>query len=207
MFREAGLSTATVQQNKITHAQVSNLFWINVLLGLVAAVCGAALSPVMAWFYRDPRLVLITVILSSTFLLSGSAVQHLALLNRQMRFKAMACVDIGAMTLGLIIGVGMAVSGYGYWSLVGLQLGTSLGELGLAWTLSGWRPQLPKVKAGTQSMIHFGASLTISTLLRRIAGGMDSILIGRFFGARATRIVQPRHGAADAAFGSVSHSI
>ncbi len=183
MFREAGLSTATVQQSKITHAQVSNLFWINVLLGLVAAVCGAALSPVMAWFYRDSRLVLITIILSSTFLLSGSAVQHLALLNRQMRFKAMACVDIGSVTLGLIVGVGMAWAGYGYWSLVGSQLGASLGELGMAWIMSGWRPQFYKVGVGTRSMIHFGASLTASTLMRRVSGSMDSILIGRFYGA------------------------
>jgi PST family polysaccharide transporter len=183
MFREAGLSTATVQQSKITHAQVSNLFWINVLLGLVAALCGAALAPAMAWFYRDSRLVLITLVLSSTFLLSGSAVQHLALLNRQMRFKAMACVDIGSMTLGLIVGVGMAWRGYGYWSLVGMQLGISMGELVMAWTMSGWRPQFYKVGVGTRSMIHFGASLTVSTLLRRVAGSMDSILIGRVYGA------------------------
>jgi O-antigen/teichoic acid export membrane protein len=183
MFREAGLSTATVQKSKITHPQVSNLFWINVLLGIVAAVSGAALSPVIAWFYRDSRLVLITIILSSTFLLSGSAVQHLALLNRQMRFKALACVDIGSMTLGLIVGVGMALAGYGYWSLVGSQMGTSLGELIMAWIMSGWRPQFYKSSVGTRSMIHFGASLTASTLLRRITSGMDSILIGRFFGA------------------------
>jgi PST family polysaccharide transporter len=183
MFREAGLSTATIQQKDITHAQVSNLFWINVLLGLLAAIIGAAFSPVMAWFFRDPRLVGITLILSSTFLLGGSAVQHLALLNRQMRFKAMACVDIASTALGLVVGVGMALLGYGYWSLVGSQLAVSAGELGMAWTMSKWRPQLPTAKAGTRSMVHFGASLTVSTLFRRIAGSTDTLLIGRLFGA------------------------
>src|SRR5262245_42528126 len=33
IFREAGLSTATIQRDEITHAQVSNLFWINLLVG------------------------------------------------------------------------------------------------------------------------------------------------------------------------------
>src|SRR5688572_3999750 len=30
IFKDAGLSTATIQRAEITHAQVSNLFWINV---------------------------------------------------------------------------------------------------------------------------------------------------------------------------------
>jgi O-antigen/teichoic acid export membrane protein len=183
LFRESGLATATIQVKDITHAQVSNLFWINVLLGIGAAAIGAMLSPFMAWFYREPRLIGITLVLASTFILSGSATQHLALLSRQMRFKAMACVDIGAILLSLIVGVVMALCGYGYWSLVGSQLALSLGELALAWTLSGWRPQFYKTGVGTRSMIHFGASLTVSTVSRRITGNMDSILIGRVYGA------------------------
>ena len=183
IFREAGLSTATVRHDKITHAQVSNLFWANVALGTVAALVGAAVSPVMAWFYRDPRLVIVTVLLSSTFLLSGAAVQHLALLNRQMRFKAMALVDVGSMTFGLVVGVVMALKGYGYWSLVGSQLGTSFGELILAWSVCHWRPQLPKSRSGTRGLLKFGASLTYDSLLRRVTGGADTLLIGRYYGA------------------------
>ncbi len=183
LFREAGLSAATVQRDKVTHAQVSNLFWINVSLGICAAAIGAALSPVMAWFYRDQRLVAITIWLCSTFILSGSTVQHLALLNRQMRFKALAWVDIGSMVLSLIVGVGMALLGYGYWSLVGSQFAIAVGELALAWTLSSWRPQLPKAGAGTLSMVHLGASLTVSAVLRRVSSNMDSVLIGRVCGA------------------------
>jgi O-antigen/teichoic acid export membrane protein len=96
VFKDAGLSTATVQREGITHAQVSNLFWINVVMsgaiGLILATC----APVVAWFYREPRLVPITLILSSTFLLSGLTIQHTALLNRQMRFKAVAFIEVNA---------------------------------------------------------------------------------------------------------------
>src|SRR5436190_21053818 len=86
IFNEAGLSTATVQRDGITHAQVSNLFWMNVAVGGLMSLIVAACSPLIAWFYREPRLVSITLALSITFLLSGSAVQHWALLTRQMRF-------------------------------------------------------------------------------------------------------------------------
>jgi O-antigen/teichoic acid export membrane protein len=37
VFKDAGLSTATVQREKITHAQISNLFWINIAMSGTAA--------------------------------------------------------------------------------------------------------------------------------------------------------------------------
>src|SRR5580658_4638140 len=92
VFRDAGLSLATVQREGITHAQVSNLFWINVAVSGFVTVLVAAVSPVIAWFYHEPRLVWITLALSINFLLAGLGVQHLALLTRQMRFKAIAVI-------------------------------------------------------------------------------------------------------------------
>ncbi len=100
VFKDAGLSTATVQREGITHAQVSNLFWINVVMSSAIGLILAAAAPLVAWFYREPRLIPITVILASTFLLSGLIVQHTALLNRQMRFKAIAVIQVGSMLLG-----------------------------------------------------------------------------------------------------------
>jgi len=82
IFQDIGLSTATVQRQEINHAQVSNLFWVNVSVGGLVTVVVAALAPAIAWFYREPRLVGITLALSVTFLLTTSAVQHIALLNQ-----------------------------------------------------------------------------------------------------------------------------
>ena len=98
IFNDAGLSTATVQRDKITHAQVSNLFWANVALGGLASLVLAVSAPAIAWFYREPRLVGVTLALAITFLLSASTVQHLALLKRQMRFRFPQLSDIGIRT-------------------------------------------------------------------------------------------------------------
>jgi PST family polysaccharide transporter len=124
IFNDAGLSTATVQREGITHAQVSNLFWTNVALGGLISLLLAVSAPAVAWFYREPRLVGITLALCVTFLLTGSTVQHLALLKRQMRFKMIAAIQVSAAVAGLVVGVGMAWLQCGYWSLVGMQLST-----------------------------------------------------------------------------------
>src|SRR2546425_4139783 len=122
IFQDAGLSMATVQRQEITHAQVSNLFWVNVAVGGVTTLLVAASAPVVAWFYREPRLVGITLVLSITFVLASSAVQHIALLNRQMRFRVIAVIDILSMLAGYLTGIGMALSECSYWALVGANV-------------------------------------------------------------------------------------
>src|SRR5206468_2493229 len=122
VFKDAGLSIATVQRESITHAQVSNLFWINVGISFLCTLVVAASAPLIARFYHEDRLVPITLFLSTTFLLSGSTIQHQALLKRQMRFKAIALIEISSMAIGVFVGIAMAAKGYRYWSLVGSAL-------------------------------------------------------------------------------------
>ena len=143
------------------------------------------LAPVVAWFYREPRLVGITLVLSITFLLASSAVQHIALLNRQMRFRAIAMIDIISMLAGYLTGIGMALSGYGYWALVGANVIQVAIRLVLAWLISGWRPQLPSRNTQTWHLLTFGANITAGSLIYSLARGADNLLIGRFFGAAA----------------------
>ena len=183
IFNDAGLSTATVQREGITHAQVSDLFWTNLALGGAVSLLLAFLSPTIAWFYREPRLVGITLALCVTFLLSSSAVQHLALLKRQMRFKLIAAVQLWSTAAGVLAGIVMAWQGSGYWSLVGMQVTTPLVALALAWSFSGWRPQGPRRSDGTGSLLHFRAHLTVSSFMWSLASGSDGLLIGRIYGS------------------------
>src|SRR5437868_1920061 len=60
LFKDLGLSNATVQRLHITHEQISFLFWINVVLSLATTLLVIALAPVIAWFYHEPRLFHVT---------------------------------------------------------------------------------------------------------------------------------------------------
>jgi O-antigen/teichoic acid export membrane protein len=183
VFKDAGLSIATVQRERITHAQVSNLFWVNVAVSVLGSLIMAAAAPFIARFYHNPRLIGITLILSTTFIISGSTVQHQALLKRQMRFKALALIEVGSMAVGVFVGVVMATLGYGYWSLVGSSLSMEISGLLLTWSVSRWRPALPTRRSGIGPLLSFGAHRTAGDLLAALAGGTDILLIGRFYGA------------------------
>ena len=183
VFKDAGLSIATVQRERITHAQVSNLFWVNVAVSALGSLIVAAAAPLIAQFYHDPLLIGVTLILSTTFIISGLTVQHQALLKRQMRFKSLALIEVGSMAIGVVVGVAMAVLGCRYWSLVGLSLSTEIAGLLLTWSISRWRPTLPTRRSGIGPLLSFGAHRTAGELIAALARGTDILLIGRFYGA------------------------
>ena len=185
VFKEAGLSIATVQKEQITQAQVSNLFWINVGVSSLVGLILASSAWVIAKFYHNPRLVPIALLLSLTFVINGSTVQHQALLKRQMRFKALAVIEVVSMAFGVLVGITLAALGYGYWSLVWSILSTEVAGLVLTWSISRWRPQLPTRRSGVGPLLKFGAHQTAGDLVLSIARGSDNLLIGRFFGSTA----------------------
>src|SRR5947207_15252999 len=119
------------------------MFWVNVFVGCITTLLVAGLSPVVAWFYREPRLVSMTLVLSITFVLTSSAVQHIALLNRQMRFGVIAIIDVVSMLAGYLTGIALALSEYGYWALVFAYVVQVTIRLVLALSMSRWRPRLP----------------------------------------------------------------
>src|SRR6266849_2220295 len=55
LFRDFGLSSATVQRGHVTDDQISTLFWINILVGVILGTLLAGMAPFVAAFYHEPR--------------------------------------------------------------------------------------------------------------------------------------------------------
>lgn len=184
IFKDIGLSRATIQRNVLTHDEASSLFWINGAVGVGIALLTAAIAPVIARFYGEPRLTNITIALACGFLVSGFSVQHQALLRRRMRFGIIAANDVFSITLASVVGITMAVEHMSYWAIVGNQLTFTISGAVLAWTVCRWRPSLPKRSTPVREMLAFGGNITGFTVLNYFSRNTDDLLIGRFWGSQ-----------------------
>src|SRR5438477_1464649 len=194
LFKDLGLSNATVQRSHITHEQISFLFWINVALGLATTVFVIALAPVIAWFYHEPRLFHVTLILSLSFVISGLAVQHQALLRRQMQFKSLAVRDVIALVCGIASGITFACLGFGYWSLVAVPVAANVASCLLLWSICHWRPGPLQRRVGARGLLAFGGNLTVFNLINYFSRNFDNILVGRVLGAAPLGIYSKAYG-------------
>lgn len=114
ILKNAGLSMATIQKKEINHAQISTLFWANVLISATVTIVFAAASPLISWFYQEPRLIYVTLALSVSVVVGGIAVQHQALLRRSMQFGRISMIELGGIFSGIVVAISMAWYGYGY---------------------------------------------------------------------------------------------
>lgn len=184
-FMEGGLSMATIQRDQITHAQVSNLFWVNGALGAGMCLLGIVLSPLVATIYGEPRLTLVMAAMSLTFLIGGLSVQHDALLRRQMRFKVISLIDIVSMAAGIVTGIAAALGGLGYWALVISPLTTFSTKTILRWISSRWLPSMMSRGSGVRPLLGFGANLTGANFIGYMTKNLTPFTVGYIGGAQA----------------------
>ncbi len=188
LFKDFGLSTATIQRTSVTEQQTSTLFWINIAVGGILGLLSLAIAPAVAAFYHEPRLVGVTAVLGAGFLFNAAGVQHSALLQRQMRFTTTAAIDIFSLTISIAVGIGMALKGFGYWSLVGMTVTLPFVTTICMWLATAWVPGMPRRGVGIGSMMRFGGTITLNGLVVYVAYNVEKVLLGRFWGAEAIGI-------------------
>jgi O-antigen/teichoic acid export membrane protein len=188
LFRDFGLSSAAVQRTNVTEEQVSTLFWINLAVGATLAILALGMAPAIAAFYSEPRLFGVTAVLAVGFLFNAAGVQHSALLQRQMRFTALAVINTVSQILATAISIAGAKAGSGYWALVAMAVAIPLFSTAGCWLATKWVPGKPRRRSGIRSMMRFGSILTINGLVYYMVNNLEKVLLGRFWGTDALGI-------------------
>lgn len=180
-----GFTEAIVQSDAIDHTLASNLFWINIAVGLLLTIVFAASGSLMARFYRNPLVSDVAEAISLTIIFTSASVLHLALLKRAMRFSAVSANDIVARTLSVIVSIALAWAGWGYWALVAGTVAQPLSTAVGAWALCRWTPGFPRRTEGTGAMVRFAANVYGRFGFRYFARNTDKLLVGWQFNASA----------------------
>ena len=183
IFRDFGLASAAIQAKVLTPAQKDNLFWVNSGIGLLLCIIVFSLAPLIANFYDDQRLVLVAMVLSSTFLLNGIVTQFRADLNRKMNFRRLTIAEVSAQALALGLGIYLASIGWGYWALVTQQVSQLVLLLGILIIVTPWFPHFWHPKESIRPFLSFGANIVGAQLLNYASRNTDSVVLGATLGA------------------------
>ena len=182
IVRDGGLTSAVLQRQSIADSELTALFWISLVWGIGLAALLSLLAPLIAGFYNEPRLTPL-VVASSVIVIAGSlSLQHMSLLNRALRFRTLAAIDAGSLTLGYLVGGCVAMITKSYWALWAVNCTTALAIAAASWTACRWRPGRPRYGGGINDILRVGGNVTLSGLFDFLIRSVDGILIGRFRG-------------------------
>ncbi|TKW61408.1 MAG: lipopolysaccharide biosynthesis protein [Blastochloris viridis] len=182
LFKDAGLTSATIQQKDLTHTQVTTLFWLNVLVGAVLALITLASAPLLAYAYGESALIPMVCVLAAGFFLGSFGAQHDALMRRQMAFKWVTVSEMAALALGVVAAISMALAGWGWWALVAQKVVQMVSNAALNWVFCDWRPTFQFRWHEAKKQFQFGAHISGFNFVNYFSRNGDNILIGWYWG-------------------------
>ena len=185
LFVELGLGAGLVQRKEVKEEHINTVFWVNIAMGAILAGLMALFAPLIARLYSQPELTAIAQVSSLAFIFGALGTVQDALLSREMRFGVLAKIEMASTALSGLLGVVMALQGFGVWSLVGQTLSHSIiRTLGL-WRSSNWRPRGRFRLTVISDFAGFSGNLFGYSLFNYWVRNADNLLIGKFIGSEA----------------------
>ena len=180
---DSGFSQALIRKQDRTETDNSTVFYFNIVVGLILYGILYVIAPLIADFYNEPQLIAITRIIGLSVLFNSMVVVQRALLTIKIDFKTQAKAALTAAVSSGIVGIWMAASSYGVWSIVTYQL-VNLGvNVLLLWILSHWRPKWIYSWKSFHDLFGFGSKLLASGLIDTLYRNIYLIVIGKVFSA------------------------
>jgi O-antigen/teichoic acid export membrane protein len=185
LMRDLGTGAAVVQSRKLSDELLDSVFWLNLSMGgALALILGLGAVPI-SHLFGSAELPPVLWALAVVFPITASATTHQALLERRSQFKALAQIELTALTLGVVCAVGAAAAGWGVFSLVVQAIVNAVVSTLLLWKKSLWRPGRNGSLSELRGLLGFSGNLSLFQFINYFSRNADGMIIGRFLGATA----------------------
>ena len=181
VFIEGGFIKALIQKQERTEEDFSTVFFFNLAISVVIYCVIYAASPYIANFYNEEVLTNILKILSLNLIIGSLNIVQRAKLMIAMDFKSLAHINFIATIIGGGIGISMAYTHWGVWSLVGQTLASTLAMFFLFPLYSRWKPQWMFSLHSFKTLFGFGSKLLATGVISTIYNNIATIAIGKSY--------------------------
>ncbi|MDE7388539.1 MAG: lipopolysaccharide biosynthesis protein [Muribaculaceae bacterium] len=186
ILSESGFILAIVNRRKVTDDDYNAVFWFNVAMSLTIYLLLWVCAPLIARFYGQPEMVALARFIFIGFVVSALAATPTAYFFRNLQVKVRSSIQITALLLSGLVGVGCAYAGLGYWAIaIQTVIYTSANSL-MLWIRCPWRPTLSLRMEPLRDMLPFSIKQLVVSFFTQVNNNIFSLLLGRFYGMRIT---------------------
>ena len=118
LFTDMGLTSAILHKQNISKKEYASLYWFNIGFSLLLYGLLLVVSPFIAGFYEEPRLIILIPLLGLNILASAIGRIFKTMEAKDLKFKYISIFEIFSAVLSLILAVILAVNNFGILSLV-----------------------------------------------------------------------------------------
>ena len=176
-----GFTTALIRKKDVTEDDYNTAFIVNLALSLLLYAIVYASSPFIAAFFNREELVSLTRVASLGLIAGALSLVPQTRLTKRIDFKAQTKITLIASVTSGVLGIAMALLGFGVWSLVAQTLSNQVLRTILLWAIDGWTPKFRFSKASFQELFGFGWKMMLSGLLDTVWKELYQVVVGKFY--------------------------
>lgn len=178
---DSGFSSALVRKKNIQPIDYNTVFIFNLVLSITLFILLFFLAIPISAFFSEPILVEVLRVISFVLIFNAFSIVQRTILVKELDFKTQTKVSFISSIVSGIVGVMMAIYGFGVWSLVGLQVSKQFISVTCLWVYNSWRPALEFSLESFKKLFGFGSKLLISGLIDVIYNNVYHVVIGKFY--------------------------
>lgn len=178
---DGGFEKSLIRAKTLEPIQIDSAFYVNLVLSfLLTGILWCAAIPI-AHFFHEPALAPVLRIVSLTLPMSAVTCTQRVLLMKELRFKKISLAQMASSTAGGIVGIAMALKGYGVWALVGSLITIQAVTIVIFWAKSDWYPRLRFSFSSIREMLPYGTRIMFVSILFFLMLQFNTFIVGKMY--------------------------
>lgn len=180
---DSGFTQALIRERHANQTDYSTVFYFNLVVSFLIYLILFLAAPAISRFFGEPQLVALVRVLSIGIVINAFAVIPKAMFAKEVNFKTQAKINLSSSILSGLFAVGLALAGYGVWSLVLRQLSMNAIQSLLFTVTKKWVPSLVFSTSSFKRLFGFGWKLLVSGMIDTFYTNVYFLIIGKQYSA------------------------
>jgi PST family polysaccharide transporter len=182
IFVEHGFTTTVIRNRTLGPTALNTAFWMSVSGGTLMAIALSLFAPQIAAAYSIPELTPVLRVVAWCLPVTTLGVIQSAVLTRGLAFRTQALRRLIAVLSGGVLGVVLALSGFGVWSLVARFVAETVVYSFIAWIWTPWSPGRAVSRADAREFVSFAVRVAGAYLISFFNRRIDDLVVGLVLG-------------------------
>lgn len=182
---DSGFSNALIRKNNAKDIDYNTVFISNLVVSVVLFGILFLCAPFISRFFNQPQLIPLLRVMGSIVIINAFAIIQRTIFVKNVDFKIQTKVSLISSITSGVVGIGMAVSGLGVWSLVGQQISRQFLNSAFLWIYSNWYPKFQFSFQSFKELFSFGWKLLVSGLIDTVWREIYQVIIGKCYAPAA----------------------
>lgn len=182
-FINSGFSTALIRKKDCTQTDYSTVFYYNLAMGLLFYIILFISAGTISNFFNEPELRWLIRVLGLDLIIRSVTLIQGTTLSKRIDFKLHAKIAVTSSILSGVVGIAMAFTGCGVWSLIARYLTGSFFSSIFLWLWVRWQPSCIFSMNSFKELFGFGSKILASRLIDTVYSNIYYLVIGKYFAA------------------------